>query len=75
MKTIVFYREEHNVWRCNDNIQLEEQKNKQQWIIIMNNKRQICDSIYEVLNVLSKIDLHATFRIPEEMENIPSKCS
>jgi hypothetical protein len=54
-------------------MQLQELE-KQEWLLTVGNESRICESIYAAIGELSKRGLHPTFRLPDDMENIPSKC-
>ena len=73
MKTVAFHLHvKHNVWWYED-MQLQELE-KQEWLLTVGNESRICESIYAAIGELSKRGLHPTFRLPDDMENIPSKC-
>lgn len=73
MKTVAFHLHvEQNIWRYED-MQLQELE-KQEWLLTVGNEIQIYESIYAAIDELAKMGLHSTFRLPDDMENIPSKC-
>ena len=75
MKYIVFTLQEdtkYNIWLY-ENIQVQELENYQ-WMLTINNERQIYESIYDVIDALAVLGFHVTFRYPKDMYDPIDKC-
>ena len=74
MRSVVFHlQEETGRWEAED-MQIYENKKTTEWSLIIGNVEEQYVSIYEVIAILYNQGIHATFRLSDSAQDVPSKC-
>jgi len=72
MKSISFIlKEDTDIWEY-EKFQLYLIEDSQ-WVLTINKKSQVYETIYDVLEKLTSMGFHPLFRLPVSMENVKSK--